>query len=74
MRWRKTTAMYLLVRCGRWVICFAGPGREEVPGGGVGAVTDREPQAVPGNQVQCGGLVVHRWGDDGGIHVGEAVQ
>jgi hypothetical protein len=28
-------------------------------GGGVGAVTNREPQAVPGDQVLCGGLVVH---------------
>src|SRR5689334_17802124 len=25
-------------------------------GGGVGAMTDREPQAVPGDQVPCGGF------------------
>src|SRR6266851_7528673 len=43
-------------------------------GGGVGAVTDREPQAVPGDQVQCGGLVVYRQGGDGDVRVGEAVQ
>ena len=58
---------------------YRGPGLMKAPvmprdGVGVGAMTDREPQAMPGDQVLCGGLVVHRQGDDRDIRVGEAVQ
>jgi hypothetical protein len=38
--------------------------------GGVGAAADREPQAMPGDQVQRGGLVVHRQCHNRGVYLG----
>jgi hypothetical protein len=43
-------------------------------GAGGGAVTDGEFQAMLGDQVPGGGLVVDRQRDDQGVQVGEAVQ